>query len=56
MVAFEFNDFFSRHRQSENEKHKSSRNQYLSEVLFRHPVEIYVHFVSGGCLIVMELE
>ena len=55
-MAFEFNDFFSRHRQNENEKHKSSGNQYLSEVLFGHPVEIYVHFVSGGCLIVMELE
>ena len=43
-------------RQSENEKRKSSRNECLSEVLFGHPVEICVHFVSGGCLIVIELE
>ena len=55
-MAFEFNDFLSHPQQSENEKHKSSGNQYLSEVLFGHPVEIYVHSVSGGCLTVMELE
>ena len=55
-MAFEFNDFLRRPRQSENEKHKSSGNQCLSEVSFGHPVEICVHFVSDGCLIVMELE
>ena len=43
-------------RRSENEKCKSSGNQCLSEVLFGQPVEICVHFVSGGSLTVMELE
>ena len=46
----------SRPRRSENETRKSSENQCLFEVLFGHPVEICLDFVSGGCLIVMELK